>query len=146
MTHLGYHLLGIGVYHTGIEIGKQEYCFAGHEQENDTGVFATQPKLTPPNLLFKRSIYMGYSAREDVDRVLSDLSNEYTGSSYHLLTRNCNHFSNELCKRLTGKSLPGWINRAAKVGTLFPCILPTLWIDPPEIVMKPTSGSRIQSF
>mmetsp|Transcript_16370 Transcript_16370/g.18199 ORF Transcript_16370/g.18199 Transcript_16370/m.18199 type:complete len:232 (+) Transcript_16370:25-720(+) len=30
--------------------------------------------------------------------------------------RNCNHFSSALCKRLVGKDVPGWVNRAARVG------------------------------
>ena len=46
--------------------------------------------------------------------------------------RNCNHFTDELCKRLTGKTPPGWINRAAKLGTMFPCVIPDEWIEPPE--------------
>jgi PPPDE putative peptidase domain len=54
------------------------------------------------------------------------------------ITRNCNHFTADLCHRLTGKTVPGWINRAAKLGTMFPCVLPAEWIDPPECECKHT--------
>jgi hypothetical protein len=33
---------------------------------------------------------------------------------------------------LTGKQAPGWINRAAKLGTMFPCVIPTEWVEPPD--------------
>ena len=36
--------------------------------------------------------------------------------SYDLLARNCNHFSDALCQRLCAKRIPGWVNRAARVG------------------------------
>lgn len=46
--------------------------------------------------------------------------------------RNCNHFTSDFCRRLVGRSAPGWINRAAKIGTMFPCVVPTEWVEPPE--------------
>ncbi|KAI9363580.1 PPPDE putative peptidase domain-containing protein [Pilaira anomala] len=135
ITNFGY-ALGIGIYHSGIEIGEHEYCFGGHDYEHVTGVFMVQPKIGPQGLLFKQSIHMGYTdlSKKQVDKVLQDISKEYIGTSYNLLTRNCNHFSEELCKRLTGKAVPGWINRAAKLGTMFPCVIPTEWVEPPDAV------------
>lgn len=67
-----------------------------------------------------------------VKEVLHEISHEFVGTSYNLLTRNCNHFTHELCKKLTNKGAPGWINRAAKLGTMFPCVIPDEWIEPPE--------------
>ncbi|KAI8078952.1 PPPDE putative peptidase domain-containing protein [Gilbertella persicaria] len=133
LTNLGF-LLGIGIYHSGIEIGEHEYCFGGHDYEHVTGVFMVKPKVGPQGLLFKQSIHMGYTnlTQREIEQVLQDISKEYMGTSYKLLTRNCNHFSEDLCKRLTGKAAPGWINRAAKLGTMFPCVIPTEWIEPPE--------------
>ncbi|KAI7899709.1 PPPDE putative peptidase domain-containing protein [Cokeromyces recurvatus] len=133
ITKLG-HVLGIGIYHSGIEIGEHEYCFGGHDYEKVTGVFIVRPKSGLQGLLFKQSINMGYTnlTRQQVDKILKDISKEYSGTSYKLLTRNCNHFSEDLCKRLTGKTAPGWINRAAKLGTMFPCVIPTEWIEPPD--------------
>ncbi|KAG2231307.1 hypothetical protein INT48_006418 [Thamnidium elegans] len=121
-------------YAMGIEIGEHEYCFGGHDYEHVTGVFMVQPKIGPQGPLFKQSIHMGYTnlSKKQVDKVLQDISKEYIGTSYNLLTRNCNHFSEDLCKRLTGKTAPGWINRAAKLGTMFPCVIPTEWVEPPD--------------
>lgn len=77
---------------------------------------------------------MGYTdlSEAQVKEVLHEISHEFVGTSYNLLTRNCNHFTHELCKKLTNKGAPGWINRAAKLGTMFPCVIPDEWIEPPE--------------
>lgn len=146
LTNFGY-ALGIGIYHSGIEIGEHEYCFGGHDYENVTGVFMVQPKVGPQGLLFKQSIHMGYTelTQKEVDKVLQDISKEYIGTSYNLLTRNCNHFSEDLGRRLTGKSAPGWINRAAKLGTMFPCVIPTEWVEPPEANGSETTASPSSS-
>ncbi|MCD7455799.1 hypothetical protein HAX54_029653 [Datura stramonium] len=49
---------------------------------------------------------------------------KYHGDSYHLIAKNCNHFADEVCSRLTGKPIPGWVNRLARVGSFCNCILP----------------------
>ncbi|CEP08637.1 hypothetical protein [Parasitella parasitica] len=122
ITNVGY-FLGVvkipnpGIYHSGIEIGDHEYCFGGHDYEHVTGVFMVQPRVGPQGLLFKQSINMG----------------------------NCNHFSEDLCKRLTGKQTPGWINRAAKLGTMFPCVIPTEWVEPPDATAIKSDSSRSPS-
>ena len=54
------------------------------------------------------------------------------GREYDLLSKNCNHFTSELCYELTGRRAPGWLNRAAGVGVKFPCVVPKEWIGVPE--------------
>nr|GEY30997.1 hypothetical protein [Tanacetum cinerariifolium] len=55
---------------------------------------------------------------------MEQLSNKYYGDTYHLIIKNCNHFTNEVSMRLTGKPIPGWVNRLAKVGSYCNCLLP----------------------
>jgi hypothetical protein len=69
---------------------------------------------------------------KQVEELLVELSDEFTGPSYNLLTRNCNHFTEEFVLRLNNKAIPTWINRAAKLGNMFPCVVPWDWIQPPE--------------
>ena len=59
-------------------------------------------------------------------------SDDFQGTSYNLLTKNCNHFTSHLCKTLTGDAGPGWLNRAASIGVAMPCVVPREWIDPPD--------------
>lgn len=49
---------------------------------------------------------------------------------YHLLQMNCNHFSSDLCARLTGQPAPAWINRLASIAVSLHCLLPQGWVPP----------------
>lgn len=42
----------------------------------------------------------------------------YNGDSYHLIVKNCNHFCEDICYKLTGNSIPKWVNRLARIGIL----------------------------
>lgn len=87
---------------------------------------------------------------ETFEHVLTQLdeSPDWRGTSYDLLRRNCNTFSDELCMLLTGRRTPGWINRAAAVGTALPCLVPEEWIEPPtvEITTPPPSATTPQPY
>lgn len=37
-----------------------------------------------------------------------------------------------MCKVLTGREMPAWINRAARVGTALPCLVPKEWASAAE--------------
>lgn len=67
-----------------------------------------------------------------METVVRGVSEEFLGGEYRLLERNCNHFSDELCRRLTGQGVPGWVNRASRVGGWAPCVVPREWIEVPE--------------
>ena len=47
-----------------------------------------------------------------------------------MILNNCNHFSNELVRRLFAnkKQLPGYINRAAYIGSFLSCLIPFKWV------------------
>ncbi|KAL3616743.1 hypothetical protein CASFOL_039137 [Castilleja foliolosa] len=49
-----------------------------------------------------------------VNRILRELSREWPGHSYDLLSKNCNHFCDEFCERLGVPKLP--VNRFAHAG------------------------------
>ncbi|KAI8371777.1 PPPDE putative peptidase domain-containing protein [Radiomyces spectabilis] len=134
VTQFGYYALGMGIFHSGLEVYGKEYCFGGHEYQDTTGVFVMDPKMVPPELTFKQSIHMGYTdlSEDELAQEVAIISQEFGGTSYNLLTRNCNHFTEEFCRRLTGKQIPAWINRAARLGALVPCVIPGEWIQPPE--------------
>ncbi|KAG0367009.1 hypothetical protein BGX24_003441 [Mortierella sp. AD032] len=107
LTSIGY-FMGIGVFHSGVEILDKEFNFGGHEY-NFTGVFCVEPKVGPPGVVFKETVLVGFTTKTDqeINQVIQTLSKEFTGDSYTLLTRNCNHFSSEMAHRLTGSRPPG---------------------------------------
>ena len=52
----------------------------------------------------------------EVKAVMEELAAEYRGNAYNLITKNCNHFCNDACLRLTGNPIPSWVNRLARIG------------------------------
>ncbi|ODA77223.1 hypothetical protein RJ55_06850 [Drechmeria coniospora] len=125
---------GASLLHSGVVIGGREYAYGGHDKRNATGVYWTKPKTEPPGGTFRCEILHGFTlaADEEIDASIRQASDEFLGTSYNLLTRNCNHFTSYLCKKLTGKQGPGWLNRAASIGVALPCVVPRGWIEPPE--------------
>lgn len=117
--------LGLGVYHSGVQVHGVEYAFGAHEQST-TGIFEVEPKRCP-GFTFRKSILIGRTdmGAKEVRAFMEKLAQEYSGNTYNLITRNCNHFCNDLCLRLTGKPIPNWVNRLARLGFLCNCVLPT---------------------
>lgn len=126
--------IGTSLLHSGVVINGREYAYGGHDKRGVTGVYWTKPKSLPPGGTFKSEILHGFtlSSPSEIDAIIHEVSNEFQGTSYNLLTKNCNHFTAYLCQRLTGRSGPGWLNRAASIGVALPCIVPKDWIEPPE--------------
>ncbi|EKJ69502.1 hypothetical protein NXS19_003447 [Fusarium pseudograminearum] len=126
--------VGASLLHSGVVINGKEYAYGGHDKRGLTGVYWTKPKTEPPGGTFRCEILHGFTlaTEQEIEATLRAASDEFLGTSYNLLTKNCNHFTSYLCRRLTGQSGPGWLNRAASIGVALPCVVPRDWIEPPE--------------
>lgn len=126
--------MGTSLLHSGVVINDKEYAYGGHDRRGVTGVFWTNPKTQPPGGTFKCEILHGFTLASptEIDTIVKQVSEEFQGTAYNLLTKNCNHFTAYLCQRLTGRPGPGWLNRAASIGVAFPCVVPREWIEPPD--------------
>lgn len=95
-----------------------EYGFGAHEYPT-SGVFQVEPKSCP-GFIFRRSVCVGttHMSCSQVHTSIEDLAEDYHGDTYHLIVKNCNHFTADVCKRLTGKPVPGWVNRLARLGPI----------------------------
>uniref|UniRef100_A0A5B6ZYS9 PPPDE domain-containing protein n=1 Tax=Davidia involucrata TaxID=16924 RepID=A0A5B6ZYS9_DAVIN len=116
--------LGLGVYHSGVQVHGVEYAFGAHEHPT-TGIFEVEPKLCP-GFTFRKSILIGRTdmGPKEVRAFMEKLAEEYSGNTYNLITKNCNHFCNDACLQLAGKPIPSWVNRLARLGFLCNCVLP----------------------
>nr|CAH67612.1 OSIGBa0106P14.2 [Oryza sativa] len=115
---------GLGIFHSGIEVHGVEYGFGAHEFPT-SGVFEVEPKNCP-GFVYRRSVRMGTTgmSRAEFRSFIEKLTVKYNGNSYHLISKNCNHFTDDVSKNLTGKPIPGWVNRLARVGSFFNYLLP----------------------
>jgi hypothetical protein len=126
--------IGCPLLHTGVVVKRREYAFGGHDRSNITGVYFTKPRHEPPGGTFRVSLLAGCTVLplDQIDEVIADVSKDFLGPGYNLLTKNCNHFTAELVRKLTGKAPPRWLNRAASIGVALPCVVPREWIEVPD--------------
>lgn len=61
------------------------------------------PYGTPINIIEYGETEIPKEAFEDF---LKEIDTKYSFEKYHILENNCNHFTNEICEFLTGRSLP----------------------------------------
>ncbi|KAJ7548428.1 hypothetical protein O6H91_07G011800 [Diphasiastrum complanatum] len=108
--------LGLGVFHSGIEAHGVEYGFGAHDYPT-SGVFEVEPRNCP-GFNFRRSILLGTTSlsASKFREFIENLAAKYHGDSYHLIVKNCNHFTNDVSIRLTGNGIPSWVNRLARIG------------------------------
>ncbi|KAH0461247.1 hypothetical protein IEQ34_008822 [Dendrobium chrysotoxum] len=109
---------GLGVYHSGVQVHGVEYAYGAHDHPT-TGIFDAEPRSCP-GFAFRKSILIGRTdlGPEEVQDLMEELAESYTGNAYNLISKNCNHFCNDACIRLTGNAIPSWVNRLANLGTL----------------------------
>ena len=89
--------LGIGLYHTGIEIQGREYSFGGNPNSSSSGVFISEP-MTVDNVKYLCSFNMGVCTDfSRVYNVLEKVKEKFKANEYSLINQNCNHFSEAFC-------------------------------------------------
>lgn len=71
-----------------------------------------------PGFTYRNSILVGTTdmTAHEFRTFIENCADDYNGDTYHLIVKNCNHFSNDVCCRLTGKDVPSWVNRLARIG------------------------------
>ncbi|KAL8429537.1 hypothetical protein ACSSS7_006549 [Eimeria intestinalis] len=119
-----------GLYHTSVQIGDLEYSFG-----EGAGVTCSlqNPRLDGVHSFqdgtYEYSLHMGTCTLSgaDLSNAISSLQRAFPGTSYDLVSRNCNHFSDALLKAVVGKGIPSHINRASRYGQWFSCLLPEEW-------------------
>lgn len=126
--------MGASLLHSGVVVNGKEYAYGGHDRPGVTGVYWTAPKSEPPGGFFKMEILHGFTfaTQAEIDNAIRQTSDEFLGTSYNLLHKNCNHFTSSLVQKLTNRPGPAWLNRAASIGIALPCIVPRDWVEPPD--------------
>ncbi|CAL4937379.1 unnamed protein product [Urochloa decumbens] len=105
-----------GIFHSAVQVyGEEEWSFGF--RYGGTGVYCCEVRQNPM-YTYRESIVLGVTSfsNSEVNRILTQLSHEWRGYSYDLLSRNCNHFTNAFCEKLGACKIPGWVNRFANAG------------------------------
>jgi len=123
--------IGMGAYHTSLEVMDDRYTFAAN-----AGIVKTRSRneAVPPGANYKESIPLGACSvrnRGELQEIINKLQIFFHGSAYHLVHRNCNHFSETFATAIILqetlaepggpqklKSYPDWINRLANSSKL----------------------------
>ena len=86
--------------------GDEEWSFGLCEE--GSGVFSC-PSGKNPMYTYRECIILGKTNFSilKVNQILRELNREWPGCEYDLLSKNCNHFCDELCVRLGVPKLPG---------------------------------------
>lgn len=107
------------VYHSGVEVLGAEYVFGGGDTSH-SGVTAQRPRVPPSGSgwIFYQTVEIGPSIipQDHILNVVRTVREDFPANSYDLVSNNCNHFSETMCRRLTGLGIPSWVNRLAGLG------------------------------
>lgn len=117
--------LGLGVYHSGVQVHGVEYAYGAHDGAS-SGIFEVVPRRCP-GYTFRESVLVGTTGltRAEVRSLIAELAADFPGDAYNLVSRNCNHFCDAACRRLVARArIPRWVNRLAKIGVVFTCVIP----------------------
>lgn len=108
----------LGAFHVGIEVLGEEWSFQGfHDAWDDdtlSGVLRNSPR-NHPDYLYRESVCMGMTPLDEdgVDAILDQMMEEWPANAYHIVSRNCVTFAEELTKALQAPEVfPAWVRGA----------------------------------
>jgi len=124
-------VIPVNAYHSAIEIAGLEYAYGAN-----VGVYACQPGegYGARNMLLREKILLGQvkTSAENIYTLMRMLARSefYAPSSYNLLNRNCNDFTEDCARILKVKAQqPYYVNALAKSGRFLGCVRGSHGID-----------------
>lgn len=122
--------MGLGIFHSGVVFGGAEITYGGGDMsasgiyEHTPGCPLGMPGAVEPPIRASVSLGRTSLSRRQLTEMLSSLGSAWAANSYHVLRKNCNHFTDTLVRQLLGQGIPGWVNRLAWMGSSVECLLP----------------------
>lgn len=105
-------LLGLrvdGIWHSAVVVHGKEYWFGGRVYESVPG----RSQWGEPDRVIELGETM-LTVEDAEDFISRELMDEFTSESYDILSHNCNHFSEQVCRFLTSRHIPEDVLRQAE--------------------------------
>ncbi|KAH0574043.1 PPPDE putative peptidase domain-containing protein [Spironucleus salmonicida] len=114
-------ILGVGIFHSGLQVCDLEIAFGGHNYPNETGVYVQKPRREFNGVKFYKNLFLGHTVFniQQLYAIFARKTQQWKGDEYQLLQYNCHDFTNQLSLELCGVQIPEFVNRAAKIGGFF---------------------------
>jgi hypothetical protein len=109
--------LGINLFHTAIEYDNTEYAFGYCDDSTMSGIYDIDPMSYDEGNFFE-SIKVGNLTRRQFFNKLDIIRTQFIADSYNIVTKNCNHFTNDFLKLLFDKELPRKYKRFLQFGEI----------------------------
>ncbi|CAE7513155.1 desi2 [Symbiodinium natans] len=100
--------LGTGAFHAAVEVHGREWSYG--QTARGPGIFENQPAACGQHS-YREAIHMGFTdfSPFEVQMILAEMAKRWRGRDYDVLSKNCCHFSDELCQLLGVGQLPSWV-------------------------------------
>jgi len=101
-------------------------------------------------MAIKMGTFEGSESR--INEVIRELRDDFKGTDYSLIFKNCNCFAAAFVKKLNNRDIPAWINRMAEIGQYCSCLLPSSALQPQSQsadsapLVGDKGGSQFQPF
>jgi len=106
-----------GVFHAGVEVHGLEWSFNYSPSKTRPGISCMAPRKHPHHH-YRETVDCGCMSIPfvEINRIISQMLEDYPGRDYDILRRNCCHFADDCLQRLGLGGVPGWVHRLARVG------------------------------
>jgi hypothetical protein len=139
------HPMGIGAYHSAIQIKDSEFCYGAFEDEI-SGIMEIEP-FSNKHVTFRKSISLGFTEynTEEIAKIIEDMRPEYYSKDYDIFKRNCNTFSDEFSfKLLKKRCIPSYLTRLTRIFKVFRCCLSKKYISGGVLDVNQHPGDSIK--
>merc|ERR1719460_2055247 len=106
-----------GVFHAGVEVYGLEWAYGYTNCDTHPGIHSTLP-MSHTSHTYRQSVLLGPTTltAEEVAELISEMAEEWLGTEYDLLHRNCCTFADTFARCLLVRRIPRWVHRLARVG------------------------------
>eukprot|EP00386_Alphamonas_edax_P006339 GDKI01020550.1.p1 GENE.GDKI01020550.1~~GDKI01020550.1.p1 ORF type:complete len:280 (+),score=46.94 GDKI01020550.1:93-842(+) len=111
--------MGTGLYHAGLEVYGREFCFGQTSDDEYPGITENEPGGHAYHVRWKR-LPLGETKKteREIEQLLNDIKDDWKGSTYHILKKNCITFADYLASQMGDDidPVPQWVKSAQEGG------------------------------